>query len=601
MQRIGVVLLTAALLGGPAWSQVPSPAADDSAQLRQEVEQLKKTVAALEERLDQQEQKNNPPDSSSTTVSTSDHAVTDLTAFNNLTAEVNQLDQRVRRTETAAALQRIRFSGDFRFEAHTITGSIPSYYNGLALQNLIVRTMFYAQTNGGALPSSISQINNNVASHYGDYLYFTSNLTFSQLKAAMASIPPATQQQLINMLRPSTYIPGYGANNSALYTNRLRLDLDSKLADNLTFEGRLSMYKVFGDSTGVQVFDGQPTSINIDGTTARVPNSDILRVERAFFTWSNIADLPLYLSIGRRPSTDGPPMNLREDEPRGGTPMGSLIDFQFDGITIGYHAGDKTTLRVCWGLAYESGFGNGDILQQPGNRLSDTNFIGGDLDLYSTEKTLLQVVIAHAFDVPDGFNGLTVLPLNPVTGDPIGAPVVLRYTPSTDLGAIDLAGVLFEQRRGRFDYFGNVAWDGLRPNGQTSPFGGMGSDPFETPVNHNGYLIYTGLRYNFPNHDRTKLGFEFNHGSKYWFNFAQGQDDIIAPKTSARGNVYEAYILHRIMKRLIVKADFIHYQYQWSGSGFQVGAPQKLNSTPTLGFPTYDQASMGTLSFIARF
>ena len=66
------------------------------------------------------------------------------------------------------------------------------------------------------------------------------------------------------------------------------------------------------------------------------------------------------------------------------------------------------------------------------------------------------------------------------------------------------------------------------------------------PVNRTGYMAYGGIRFNFPNDERTKLGFEFNHGSKYWFNFAQAADDIIAPKTNTRGNVLEAYLTQHL-------------------------------------------------------
>jgi hypothetical protein len=340
----------------------------------------------------------------------------------------------------------------------------------------------------------------------------------------------------------------------------------------------------------------------MDGTTATVPNSDILRVERAYFNWTHIAGSPLYLSIGRRPSTEGPPLNLRQDEPRGGTPMASLIDYQFDGITVGYHIGDKTTLRACYGVGYDSGWGNGTMANGTSNGLSDTHFIGLNFDLWNTEKTLIQFTAARAFDVTDGFNGLTVFSTNPLTGETGLPPAVLRFTPTKNLGAIDLAGVLFQRRTGRFDLFASMNWDGLRPIDVTGPFGGLGSDPFSTPANQDGYMFYAGARYNFPNNDRTKMGFEFNHGSKYWFNFAQAQDDIIAPKTSTRGNVYEAYLTHRINPHFIAKADYIRYDAQWSGSGWDVGAPQKLSGIPNvLGFPTFDSAYKFALSMIARF
>ena len=206
------------------------------------------------------------------------------------------------------------------------------------------------------------------------------------------------------------------------------------------------MYKTWGDSTGVQVFNGQPTSINVDGSTAGVPNSDQLRVDRAYFAWNRIGGSKFFLSIGRRPSTSGPPLNYREDEMRGGTPSGALIDYQFDGITFGYKVSDNTILRLCYGLGYESGFGNGDLLQMPQDRLKDVHFLGGNFDIWNSEGWLIQATVARAFNVTDGFNGLVVLPSNPLTGDEVQAPVVMRFTPSLNLGNINLAGFTVTRR-----------------------------------------------------------------------------------------------------------------------------------------------------------
>ena len=105
-------------------------------------------------------------------------------------------------------------------------------------------------------------------------------------------------------------------------------------------------------------------------------------------------------------------------------------------------------------MGYDSGFGNGNLANGQSNGLSDTHFIGGNLDLWNTENTLLQVTIARAFDVTDGFDGLTVFSTNPLTGETGLPPAVLRFTPTKNLGAIDLAGVVFQQRRGRFDCSG---------------------------------------------------------------------------------------------------------------------------------------------------
>ena len=632
------------LVGSWAGAQAPSGSSqkqraavagqEDRARLQQEIEQLKQAIGSLEQRLAAQEHKAEAPKDQAATPE-QDAGVKELnklrgetdqlkaviasletrlatqekesqllkaqSSAQELQTTVRDLDQRVSKAEVQGALDRLRFSGDYRFEAHSIFGRVASHYDGMQLQNLVVRTLFFAQTNGGAFPSSVNQINSNVQSRYADYLFFTQNLTFGQLKQAMSQFPAAMQQQLFGMLQPSTFVPAYNDNNSILYTNRLRLKFDSQISENVSFSGRLSMYKVFGDSTGVQVFNGQPSSLNIDGTTAGVPNSDQLRVERAFFNWSKIGGSKFYLSIGRRPSTDGPPLNYRQDELRGGTPSGAVIDYQFDGVTFGYHVSDNTILRFCYGLGYESGFGNGNLLKTPQDRLKDVHFMGANLDLWTTEKSLAQVTYAHAYNVTDGFNGLTVLPNDPLTGERIAAPVVLRFTPSANLGSIDLLSVNLARKTGPVDLYTSGNYSGTHPNGQTTPFGGLMSDPFEKPVDRTGTMFLVGARYNFGNDERTKVGFEVNHGSKYWFNFAQAEDDIIAPKTNTRGNVFESYLTHRINSRFIFKADFIRYLYDYSGSGWHLGAPKALDSTPLLGFPTYSRASMVSVSLITRF
>ncbi|MGZ4822355.1 MAG: DUF3373 family protein [Terriglobales bacterium] len=516
-------------------------------------------------------------------------------------------------------MDRLNWSGDYRFEAHSIRGNVPAHYDGMNLQNLVVRTLWLtAPTSQGGLGQAFNpamlqtttpaqfkgMLDGAVAGNYGSYQYFTNNLTFSQLKQAMGQFPPAMQQQLMGYLMqaPGVYTPGYSNDTDALFTNRLRLRLNAKVSDNVTVDARLSMYKVFGDSTGVQMFNGQANTLAIDGATVGVPNGDMVRVERAFFNWTNIGGSKMYFSIGRRPSTDGPPLNFRQDEPRGGTPIGSLFDFQYDGMTLGYHLTEKTTVRACYGVGYSSGFGNGNLLKTPADRLKDVHLLGVMTDLYESDTAFVQVLGAHAWNVTDGFNGQIVLPNNPITGDVIGAPVIMRYTPSANLGGINLYGIVAQKKIGPVDMFVSGNWDSLRPNGVTTPFGGLGSDPFAVPVNHEGHMIYVGLRYSFPQNDgKTKVGFEFNQGSKYWFNFANAEDDIIAPKTNTRGEVYETYLTHRISERFIFKAAFQRYNYTWSGSGWHLGAPQRLDSTPLLGFPTYDTANMFTLGLTARF
>ncbi len=514
-----------------------------------------------------------------------------------LKEEINDLEKRVMKNERKTALDKINFSGDFRFELNSINSTYDDYFDGMQLQRMLVDTLFYLGATGMP-PQSPDAVQGFIAENYANYLYYLDNVvTFDWLKDVMGSFPPEMQQALLGQLLPYTFTEGYDYDNDILYTNRLRLQMDAKVSDSVDFSGRLSMYKVWGDSTGVQIFNGSPTSINIDGTTASVPNSDILRVERAYFTWRGPK---FYLSIGRRPSTGGVPLNFRNDEPRGGSPLGTLVNFQFDGATFGWHISDTSTFRICYGVGFESGWGNAENLKQPADRIKDASFLGLNWDIVNTEDLFIQTTIMRAFDVTDGFAGLVVLPVDPVTGQDVPAPVVLRYTPSATLGDISWASLVAVAHPGAFDVFASLSYMESDPTDVTTPFGGLFSDPFQTPEKQDGYMYYLGARYNFAN-NKTKIGLEYNYGSEYWFNMAVAEDSLFAPKTSVRGDVWELYLTHRITKNFILKLDYMKYNFDYSGSGWHMGAPQDLDSTPILGFASPSDADRFLLGLQARF
>lgn len=559
----------------------------------QKLDALKAQMATLEQRLTESEAK----------AAAAAKAGEDVTQVRKDLAivqdDVDDLDKRMIRPERHAVVDAIEWGGDFRFEAHSIQAEVPAHFDGMALQKGIVDTMFYFTRTGGP-PMAPGAAQQEIQQNYGQYLGFLDGLTYEGLGQFLQQFSPAQQQQLLGGLLPGTFVPGYSDDNSILYTSRLRLQMKAQVGENVNFEGRLGMYKVWGDSTGVQVFNGAPTSIGWDGTTVGVPNSDILRVERAYFTWSDIGGAPVYASIGRRPSTGGIPLNFRDDEMRAGTPPGGLFNYQYDGLTLGWHINDESTLRICYGVGYESGWGNGSNLD-PNNSLDDAQFVGVLWDIFDRKDMFVQLTVARAFNVTDGFNGLVVLPTDPLTGNAIKAPVVLRYTPSATMGDIDLASLVLVRKDGPFDWFATASYMRSDPTSNTTPFGGLFADPFEVPEERSGTMFHVGGRYNFAN-GLTRLGLEFNHGSKYWFNFAMAEDDLIGPKTSARGDVWELYLTHRIRDKFIVKLDYLKYLYDYSGSGWLLGAPKDLDAQyPILGFPTNKDADQFKLSLTARF
>lgn len=514
--------------------------------------------------------------------------------------------------EKKAALDRLNISGEIRVAGDTLNGTQAAHFDGMVLQKGIVDSMFYMQTNAGAfpLPANPSDplavyrtLSANVDRHYADYLRFTSGLSFNNLKAALSTFPAPQQQALMQLLMPATFVAQQDYDNALLYTTRLRLNMRSEISEHMSFSGRLAMAKVWGDSTGVQVFNGQPNSMSVDGTTVGVPNSDIVRVDRAYFDWNGIGGSGLYVSLGRRPSTGGPPLEVREGRLRGGTPLGHVVDYQFDGITVGYNFHDAmpgAVWRFCYGLGYESGFGSGDQLKAPADRLKDVHLGGFNLDLYSTDRMFVQATVLRAWNVTDGFNSLVVMPLDPVTGNPAPGPAVMRFTPSANLGNIDLAAAMVERNDGPIKWFASLAGMKSHPDEVTTPFGGLLSDPFSSPVSHDAWSVYTGARVESPN-GRTQIGAEFNRGSQYWFNFTQSADDIVLSKLATRGNVYEAYLNHQLGKSATLRISGLHYDYDYSGSGWHIGEPKKLDQKPLIGFPTYDKMFNLRAALTVRF
>src|SRR5437762_2234932 len=105
----------------PAGTETAAPAGNPD-EIRQELETLKKQMAALEQRLNAKEEPGAQAQSQTPAQPALALATTPTptpAALNDLAEKVNDLDQRVSQNERGQALDRLQFSGDYRFEAHT--------------------------------------------------------------------------------------------------------------------------------------------------------------------------------------------------------------------------------------------------------------------------------------------------------------------------------------------------------------------------------------------------------------------------------------------------------------------------------------------------
>lgn len=379
-------------------------------------------------------------------------------------------------------------------------------------------------------------------------------------------------------------VTAYKAKNNSLYSNRFDLNLNAKATQDVSVTANLSMYKVFGSqnegavtNAGSAPFFADRVGV-FDGTISHVPSSSTLNVDRVYATWSNIADKELWLSVGRRPSTGGAPSNLRLNNTlrpgNGGTPA-LLVDYAFDGMTVGY-APEIDSLpgaygKFCYGRGFESGF-----TSATGNSLADTDMVGFSLVPIDTDP--LRVWLQwnrgiNIFDAPEMRN-----------------TYFGNTAAKTNLGDIDWFGVGFMSTikklgPGDLQLFGDFGVSVTHPNNNVSAqfgFQGLMSGSFfnpEAPSSKTGTAIALGMRYDLPS--KAKFGLEYNHGSKDWITFAPAADDMWTAKVGTRGDVWEAYYIQELDRQPISsffsKAFFRlgvqYYKFDYTGSNNWVGAP----------------------------
>ncbi len=433
-------------------------------------------------------------------------------------------------------------------------------------------------------------------------------------------------QRMFGMMDQLGLIPPpekFDVDNDDVITTRFRLELKAKYNSHLDFAGRLAMYKVWGNSAGVNVNRGSFHDITLDGNTSSIPHGDTIHLERAFINYHDtFFDIPMNFSIGRRPATEGPPLEYRQYSLEGGSPLATIINWQFDGMSLNFGLEDLTqvpglAVKLCYGVGFEGEWGNSTAMN-PQADVTDSRLFGIIATLYNDDVTSAVLNWAHCFNVTDGFIGATVMPFN-VTTDKNGIyyftpnteGFVGRLEPTTDIGRWDALSLLIrtnleEWLGADIDFFIAGSWSHTDPTGiSKNPFYelmgvGLLSSGGDLQV-QNGYSIYTGARIPMPLDG--KLGLEYNYGSKYWFNFTGAEDSLVGSKLSTRGHVFEGYYIQPIYgDNFFLKLTGQYYDYDYSGSGNPLGKPVKISKLTAMDamFPVVDTVWLLYLSITMR-
>lgn len=347
-----------------------------------------------------------------------------------------------------------------------------------------------------------------------------------------------------------------------VWSNRFRLNMTSQISRNMKFAGRLSMYKNWAD------LGNYPLS-GLDSTQGRRPSDSSLYVERAYVDWKVYNGLiPTTLTIGRQPSTDGPSYQFKDNTVRKATYSAIAFDGATDGIIANFDLKkltgiDDMVLRVAYGKGFQANTGTNYV--GASDALADTDLYGIFLDTgLGIDGSLLQ------FGAVRGSN---------LVSDPTGG------AGAVNLGDVDLVTAMAEFTDlydSDIDVFAHIAMSKSRPSGETDTSGavpiGLLSNTIDDTEGKTGYAYWLGGRYTLPlaSMNDPKIGLEYNHGTKYWYSFTQGSNDI-TNKLATRGSSTELYYVQPINRyaHLRFGAQFISYDH--TGSGYYTGKPLPMS------------------------
>jgi hypothetical protein len=554
---VGIVFLLCVAAPGIASAE------DDVKILKQRLEQMSQEMEAVQKKLEDIERKSQAEEE-----------------------EIEEIDDRLNKAELHTATDKVSFGVELR------TRAVSLHYSDIQMAPASFTNMFFAP-----YPSGLN------------------GATLAQAQAAMAGLAAS------GMVPPTEK---FDADNNIILTNKFRLNMNAKFNDQLSFSGRLAAYKVFGDSTGVKVNQGNLGDVTLDGNTSSLPHGDTIRLERAYFNYKkDLGRVPTNFSLGRRPSTDGPPLEYLNYSLEGGSPLATIINWQFDGASYSMGFEDVTgipgaALKLCYGVGFESDWGNTYSLGNPQPDVDDVHMFGFIATLFDNDETSAVLNYAHAWDITDGFTGLTVMPFNVTeTGGqyfftPNTGGYISRVEPATAIGDWDALSLLMrtnltERFEKDIDLFLSGSWSHTRPSNPSQiPFYElMGTGLLNSngeQEDRDGYMVYLGAV--FPGPWNARLGLEYNYGSKYWFNFTGAEDSLVASKLAVRGSVYEGYWHQPIFRdNFFATIGVRYYDYEYSGSGNPLGEPVKIDELTSFNAlnPVIDEVWDAYVSLTFRY
>jgi len=392
---------------------------------------------------------------------------------------------------------------------------------------------------------------------------------------------------------------GKKSSNSDLLTNRLWLGMGFAPSDNVLFKGKLSYNKAYGQT----VNNSENNFSTFDWVTNENANGNTIKVKEAFWLYKNNtffdADVPWTISIGRRPSTDGLGINMREGM-KDNSPLSHTVNVEFDGLSSRFDLDKFTGVEgMWWKLCTGRGLTNAtprfeddlayaeDKMQTEDMDMYGFIFVPWDNGQYSVRTNYAKAVNMIGFTNNDLADGS-------VTGDSF-----------SNFGDLELFTAMFKAEGlgdGISDYLDDTVFFASWAQSKTDPKNNMtmlGSNESQT-----GNSYWVGFNFPCLLTDDGRIGIEWNKGSKYWRSMTYGEDTMAGSKIAARGTALEIYYDKPLTKSLKFNARYTQIKYDYTGSNSFFGAdgtPMTMAQATMAGMDPVEEASDLRLSISYQF
>lgn len=399
----------------------------------------------------------------------------------------------------------------------------------------------------------------------------------------------------------NTYANGTSYDANEIYRTKLNINMKSKISDNLKFSGKLSMYKNWGDSTA--------RNTNYDSMQGRKPDSNALYVERAYLDWTlnPNSTVPVTLTMGRQPSSDGPSYQIKEDTSRKGTYDALAADGAADGLVL-----TANLNKISKGTSLRLAYGTPNVLDNEAYTSEQMNYNGKDKDSFENTKVLGlfvdQTISSFDFEnlIQAYYMDASNMNANPQVLDIDSSSTTFMQNQDINVGDFALSGFMIEGSKisNKFDAFFHYSRSEAKPNGELAYLGSMGSHGLLTSTagdtsTKSGDAIWLGTRYHI--NKKYKIGLEYNKGSQNWFSFTSGANDPLN-KLATRGDALELYITRIINKNANIRLGYVDINYEYTGSGNHLGSTMKISTLPdSYKASTIEQTSNMYLTFNLLF